>query len=51
MAALLFILEEIRNKPISYPLPKGGIILYGLYRARNEVINGSWVFPDPVKVN
>lgn len=33
------------------PITVGWNYIVRLYRARNEVINGSWAFPDPVKGN
>ena len=33
------------------PITEGWNYIVRLYRARNEIIDGSWVFPNPVKVN
>lgn len=33
------------------PITEGWNYMVRLYRARNEVLDGSWVFPNPLKVN
>lgn len=33
------------------PITEGWNYMVRLYRARNEVLNGTWVFPNPLKIN
>ncbi|MGL4956093.1 MAG: DUF1214 domain-containing protein [Bacteroidales bacterium] len=40
------------DKQVNFiPITEGWNYIVRLYRARNEVINGTWVFPNPIKVN
>jgi hypothetical protein len=39
------------SQPNFIPITEGWNYMVRLYRARNEVLNGSWVFPEPFIVN